>query len=253
MFAAKLVNWKGNFRKEANRGLTPLGKEAIVWLANAGILTDITHMSDQSRKDAIAWMEENQIPPLSTHDGFKPIQNHPRGMEEEDVLRIYQNGGMISLPVSGYSVMPYRPSPFYENQLKQLPCYCSGSIDTYKFTYLAVQDFIRRQIPQIFKNPNSEYQTLTESEKVAVSVGFQTDFNGWVNHHRPRYGKKGCYPVKQDSIYEAVDLQGLAHPGLMASHWKILANEGVDLEPLKRASERFLQLWEKVRRRTKLE
>ena len=57
-FALKLLNFKSLFRKKKNRGLTEKGKQAIVWLANAGIMTDLTHMSDSTRKDALAWMEE---------------------------------------------------------------------------------------------------------------------------------------------------------------------------------------------------
>ena len=38
------------------------------WLANAGIMTDLTHMSDQTRKDALSFMEAENIPPIVTHD-----------------------------------------------------------------------------------------------------------------------------------------------------------------------------------------
>ena len=92
----KLLNYKGMlkiaFRRTGNesRGLKEKGKQAIKWLANAGIMTDITHMSEQTRREAITFMGENRIPPLSTHDHFKPIQNHPRGIPKEDLLRIYQ-------------------------------------------------------------------------------------------------------------------------------------------------------------------
>ncbi|MCB0502855.1 MAG: hypothetical protein KDD32_09220, partial [Bacteroidetes bacterium] len=76
------------------------------------------------------------------------------------------------------------------------------------------------------------------------SIGFQSDFNGWLSHSRPRYGKDGCYPIQKDSIYREIETKGLAHPGLLNEHWETLINEDVDIEPIKRNAEKFLQLWE---------
>lgn len=226
----KLLNFKSLFRKEKNRRLTDKGKKAIVWLANAGIMTDLTHMSDSTRKDALALMEEKGIPPLVTHDVFKPIQNQPRGMEEEDMLKVYANNGMISLPISGETCKPYKPRADYQAKLDSLERYCNGSIDSYKFTYQEVKAFLEKELP--------------ESEFEKLSIGFQTDFNGWLNHHHGRYGEDGCFEAHPDSTYEEIELVGLAHPGLLESHWKLLEKEGVDLEPIKRSSEKFLQMWE---------
>ena len=225
-----LLNFGGLFKKEKNRRLTEKGKQAIVWLANAGIMTDLTHMSDNTRKDALTLMEEKGIPPLVTHDVFKPIQNQPRGMEEEDVLKVYANNGLISLPISGETCRPYKPRADYQAKLDSLESYCNGSIDSYKFTYEEVKAFLEKELP--------------EAETENLSIGFQTDFNGWLNHHHGRYGKDGCFEANPDSTYEAIELEGLAHPGLLESHWKLLEKEGVDLEPIKRSSEKFLQMWE---------
>lgn len=230
MFALYVLNFKSLFRSKKNRRLTEKGKQAIVWLANAGIMTDLTHMSDSTRKDALALMEEKGIPPLVTHDVFKPIQNQPRGMEEEDVLKVYANDGMISLPISGETCRPYKPRADYQAKLDSLERYCNGSIDSYKFTYQEVKAFLERN--------------LSKSETERLPIGFQSDFNGWLNHHHGRYGKDGCYEAHADSTYEAIEIQGLAHPGLMESHWRLLEKEGVDLEPIKRASEKFLQMWQ---------
>ncbi len=243
-FITKLINLRAAFRREKKRGLTELGKKAIVWLANAGIMTDITHMSDGSRKDALDVMEKNGIPPLSTHDGFKPIQNHPRAISESDVLRIYQNGGLISLPISGYSLLPHKADSNYQRQMDQLKCYCPGSIDTYKFTYSALQKFIEGNVATISEGKFAEFEGLSETEKEQFSIGYQSDFNGWLNHSRPRYGKDGCYETEKDGNYADLEIKGLAHPGLMPDYWETLRSEGVDLAPIERASERFLQIWQ---------
>lgn len=248
----KAINFKATFRKafrpKFRRGLTEKGKQAIVWLADAGILTDLTHMSDASRTDALDVMEEHGIPPLVTHDMFKPLQNHPRGIPGSEIIRIYDLGGMVSLPLSGTSNAPYQPVPKFQRVLDSLPDHCIGSIDSYRLTYETVKDVVESRAHLLSENGRS-FDRLTETQKVDLAIGFQSDFNGWVNHHRPRYGEEGCFELESESNCEAIELEGMAHPGMLDSHWKYLDKEGVDLEPLLRASEKFLQMWEVVLKR----
>lgn len=248
-----LINLPGALKsKEKRGGLTEKGKNAIQWLANAGIMTDITHMSDLARADALDFMEENNLPPIATHDVFRPIQNHPRGLSEDQIIRIYQNGGFISLPISGYSLTPFNTEEPYKSELDSLAeinCYCDQSIDTYKYTYEIVQNIIENNCGLIQGISSLDFSTLSESEKVQFAIGFQSDFNGWLNHSKPRYGKKGCYPMASDTTYSIIDSIGLAHPGLMPDYWKLLENEGADLNPIRRSSERFLQVWSFYRER----
>jgi len=243
-FVTTLLNLRAKFRGKKKRGLTEEGRQAIKWLANVGIMTDITHMSDLTRKQTLDFMLENNIAPLVTHDMFKPIQNHPRGMDEEDILKVYLGGGLMSIPNSGVSLEPYKPRDDYRKKLADLKEYCPESIDSYKFTYTALQKFIESNTGVILNDSTIQFSDLSEDQKVSLAIGFQSDFNGWLNHHRPRYGEDGCYTVDPDTTYEAIDLQGLAHPGLMESHWRLLQNEGVDVNPVKRASEKFLQMWD---------
>jgi len=240
----KIINPKGALRSKKKRGLTDLGRNAIQWLANAGIMTDISHMSDSARADALDLMIERGIPPIATHDAFKPIQNMQRAIAEADVIRIYQGHGFMSLPLSGISLKPYHAYPKYKALLDRQPEYCNGSVDTYRFTYEALKAFLAENVGRIFKDSTKTMDNLSENEKIDLSIGFQSDFNGWLNHSRPRYGKGGCFKASPDSVYEPIELQGLAHPGLLESQWKWMAKEDVDLEPILRASEKFLRVWE---------
>ena len=240
----KIINPKGVLRSKKKRGLTDLGKNAIQWLANAGIMTDISHMSDETRADALDLMIEKGIPPISTHDAFKPIQNMQRGISEADVIRIYQAHGFMSLPLSGISLKAHKPEPKYQALLDSQPEYCDGSVDTYRFTYEALQAFLTENVGRIFNNSTKTIDNLTENEKIDLAIGFQSDFNGWLNHSRPRYGKKGCFDPSPNVVYEPIELQGLAHPGLLESQWEWMEKRGVDLAPVLRASEKFLRVWE---------
>ena len=240
-FAEHLLNLKGVFKKESKRGLTDVGRQTILWMANAGIMTDITHMCDKTRTDAITFMNSKGLPVLSTHDSFKSMNNQPRGIAPSDVIRIYQGKGLVSLPIT---TDLYKPDANYKAKRDSLPCYCKGSIDGYKFVYNEANKYISSHVSVIFSDSTKTYSNLTPQELTDISVGFQTDFNGWTSHHRPRYGKKGCYKINPDSTYNPVDIQGLAHPGLMGDNWDLLQKEGTDLAPIKRASEKFLLMWQ---------
>ena len=249
-FMMHLINLRGTLTSEKRRpGLTTAGRNAIKWLANAGIMTDLTHMSDKTREEALDFMEENGIPPIVTHDFYRPIQNQSRGLSEEQIIRIYRNNGFIGLPISGMALKTYEADePFASeiDSLKEADCFCDGSIDSYKYTYLAVKKLIESNVPAIEGEENNfiSFDSLSEQEKVKFSIGFQSDFNGWVNHSKPRFGKQGCYPIKEGQIYEDIDIKGMANPSMLASQWRVLEKEGVDLDPIRRNTEHFLQLWE---------
>lgn len=249
----KLINLKGTLANQKKRvGLTEEGRNAILYLAKAGVMTDLAHMADKTRADALDFMESQGIPPIVTHDLFRPIQNHPRGLKPEQIIRIYKNGGFIGLPISGQSLKPYKSTDFYGrllDSLKQEKAYCEGSVDAFKLTYTEVKDLVESSYQSI--NPEwvefESFNALPEKEKVKLSIGFQSDFNGWVSHSGPKYGKKGCYSIDPDRVYEEIELQGLPHAGLLESQWRWLEKEGVDLAPIQRNAERFLQLWEAFR------
>lgn len=244
-FLGGVINFKGTFKKlfgaGKKRGLKNKGKQAIRWLADAGIMIDLTHMSELTRQDALDFMEVEGIPPLVTHDLYRPIQNHTRGLSQEDIRRIYHNGGFIAIPLSGEVLKPYHPEKQYEKQLHQMNGHCPGSIDDFKFTYQAVQAFVENEValPQY----EQDFLHAPESQKVDWAIGFQSDFNGWLNHSRPRYGKKGCREAISAPLLP-LETKGLVHPGMLGDHWTLLQEEGVDLAPIQRASEKFLQLWQ---------
>ncbi|PHR27616.1 MAG: hypothetical protein COA38_13195 [Fluviicola sp.] len=243
----RIINLKKVFRRKKKRGLTEKGKNAILWLADAGIMTDLTHMSDSSRSDALSFMEEHDIVPIVTHDLFKPIQNQPRGISREDILTIYKLGGFTSLPISGETTASYKPEAKFATEIDSLRsngCLCEGAVDSYAFTYQKLMEFIQQNVSEIIGDPLTVYDSLSEFQKVRFSIGFQSDFNGWVNHSRPRFGKKGCYEMDPDKTYEEIELVGMPHPGLLQSQWNYMLKQDLDISPIERNAEHFVQIWE---------
>jgi hypothetical protein len=93
--------------------------------------------------------------------------------------------------------------------------YCPESIDSYIFTYNALQGFVKDNAAKALDDPNTDYTLLTEDQKVDLAIGFQSDNNGWLNHHRARFGEEGCFPIKKDTVYNPVDIKGLADAELI--------------------------------------
>lgn len=241
-----LLNLKGALKPKKRRRLKEKGQQAILWLAQAGIMVDLTHMEAQTRRDALAFMREKGIPPISTHDCPRFLKNTARGIGAEDILDLYQLGGFMALPISGVEMKLVKAAPEYiakEDSLVQAGTHCRGSVDSYQFMYEELNAYIQANAGVILGDTSIAFSDLSEAQKVQLAVGFQSDFNGWLNHSRPRVGKKGCYPLDSSQQPEAIELQGLAHPGLLASQWRYLEQRGVDLDPLLRSSERFAQLW----------
>jgi len=248
-----IINYKGSLRRlfhfKKRRGLTPMGKEAILWIANAGMMVDLTHMSPESKIDVLKVMDMAAIPPLMTHSMYRPIYNHDRGVTREQLLKIYQLGGLFSLPINGGVLVPHKEEPTITEKLARFKL-CRGSLDHYKFAFDTVSDFIDGNASSILKLPiGVSFADLTEAQKTQLSVGWQSDFNGWTNHSRPRYGKNGCFDIPLDQDIPLVDRIGLAHPGLLSQYWNVLEKEGMRIDSLKRASEKFLQIWSKMRER----
>lgn len=252
----RLINLKGVFRQafaSKKRGLTEHGKRVILWIHQAGMLTDLTHMSDLSRHDALDVMEKHGISPLATHDHFKPFFNAPRSIDTNDVLRIYKLGGFMSLACNGFSLQPHKPYPAYQKLIDEYPGYENGTIDTYHLVYRTLNEFVARNINTILGPEKTDiFENLDEDDKVMLSVGMQSDFNGWVNHTKPKFGSKKTIANAGNKTLTTFDMKGLAHPGLIGQQFKALENKGANLDPILRASERFLQIWEKTQNNSNL-
>jgi hypothetical protein len=68
-----------------------------------------------------------------------------------------------------------------------------------------------------------------------------------VSHAAPVYGKRRCRPLSELENALPIDTEGLVHPGMIPQHFERADQMGVDLRPIDRSSEQFLQMWEAVR------
>lgn len=221
-------------RRGERRGLTEEGARAIVALDQAGILVDLSHMASEAIDDALAVTRANGIAPVVTHGHLASIRADEMSFTDEQVLEIYRQGGIFSLGLSAQLLDPIQPS------LPIPPDLCPGTLETFRFHYEAVRTLLYAHADELVGADGP----LSPEQELALSVGWSSDWNGWVSHSMPVYGRGRCRDLATLSDPLAVDTRGLADPSLLPEQWERLSREGMDLAPMLRSAERFLQLWD---------
>jgi microsomal dipeptidase-like Zn-dependent dipeptidase len=234
-----LINRRGAKRRRSGerRGLTERGAQAIVELDEAGVLVDLSHMSTDTVDDALALTRAHGIAPVVTHGKLITIRDDGLAFREDQVLEIYRQGGTFSVELSALMLDPMdntRPIP---------EDICPGTLEMFRFNYEAIHGLVLDHAEELVGADGP----LSPEQRTQLSVGWSSDWNGWVSHSKPAYGRGACRDLDTLSDPLEIDTRGLAHPGLLPSHWERLRRDGMDLEPMQRSAERFLQLWEQAR------
>ena len=77
-----------------HNGLSPLGRQVIAELNRLGIMVDISHPSKQSMMQTLAL---TRAPIIASHSAVRAICNHSRNLDDEQLLGLKQNGGVVQL------------------------------------------------------------------------------------------------------------------------------------------------------------
>ena len=79
-------------RNPASGGLTELGKKAVAEMNRVGIMVDVSHADKKTMMDAVA---ASQAPVIASHSGVDAIRVHGRNLDDEQLLALKENGGVI--------------------------------------------------------------------------------------------------------------------------------------------------------------
>jgi membrane dipeptidase len=82
-----------------NRGLTPLGRDAVAHMNDLGMLIDLSHCGQATTAEAIRL---SRLPVAITHAGCAAVAEHPRNKRDEELKALAERGGVL-----GVYWMPY--------------------------------------------------------------------------------------------------------------------------------------------------
>ena len=77
-----------------NNGLSPLGKEVIAEMNRLGMMVDLSHPSKGANMEAIRL---SKAPVIASHSGVRAIADVSRNMDDELLLALKKNGGVIQV------------------------------------------------------------------------------------------------------------------------------------------------------------
>ena len=83
-----------------HKGLSPVGKQVVAELNRVGIMIDVSHPSKEANLQAIAL---SKAPVIASHSSARAIFDHSRNLDDEQLLAIKKNGGVVqTVAFAGY-------------------------------------------------------------------------------------------------------------------------------------------------------
>ena len=77
-----------------NNGLSPLGRQVIAEMNRVGMMVDLSHPSKGANMEA---MRLSQAPVIASHSGVRALADVSRNMDDEQLLALKKNGGVIQV------------------------------------------------------------------------------------------------------------------------------------------------------------
>ncbi len=92
-----------------HNGLNDLGRQVIVEMNKVGMMVDVSHPSKQSNLQAI---KLSKAPVIASHSSARAVADHSRNMDDEQLMALKANGGVIqTVAFDGYVKIKPPDSP----------------------------------------------------------------------------------------------------------------------------------------------
>ncbi|WP_375286512.1 dipeptidase [Sphingomonas sp.] len=90
---ARTIEWADSATDDPKHGgLTDFGRQVVRELNRLGMLVDLSHVSPDTMRDAIA---ESKAPVIFSHSGARALNDHPRNVPDDVLRLLLANGGVV--------------------------------------------------------------------------------------------------------------------------------------------------------------
>lgn len=108
-----------------HNGVSEFGKQVIAEMNRLGMMIDISHASDKSFFDAVAW---SKAPVIASHSSVRSVATHNRNMSDEMIKKLAEKGGVIQICLlDDYIKEPDTTSVKYKRMRQVLKKYREGA------------------------------------------------------------------------------------------------------------------------------
>lgn len=91
-----------------HNGLSEFGVEVVGELNRLGMMVDVTHISDEAFYDIL---EVTKAPVIASHSNARAICDHPRNLDDDMLMALAENGGVLQLCVLSAYVKEMESDP----------------------------------------------------------------------------------------------------------------------------------------------
>ena len=104
---SRTIEWADSATDDPKHGgLTPFGEAVVHELNRLGMLVDLSHVNEETMKDAL---RVTKAPVIFSHSGARGVDDHPRNVSDEVLKLVAANGGVAMVNFSrSYVTDAYR-------------------------------------------------------------------------------------------------------------------------------------------------
>jgi membrane dipeptidase len=162
-------------------GLSPLGEDLVREANRLGLVLDGSHASDATVRDMMAL---STTPIMLSHTGAKDVYEHPRNIDDQLLLELADNGGVIQMNIFGGYLEALEPSEARVAAIAALDEKYGTNTREMDADTLAAWNAERAEINENFPRPRSTYEKFMEHTYHVLDligpdhVGISGDWDG---------------------------------------------------------------------------
>ncbi len=170
--------------EEEHGGVSAFGEQVIAEMNRLGIMVDVSHIS---KKASLQAMKLSKAPVIASHSSTKALCDVPRNMDDEQLLALKENGGVMQTVALGNFVKYSKEKAAAEDSMIQSFGYSSRrelfrNFSSFTDEQRAQLQQMRQEIDRRF--PRANVQDFVDHIDHAVKligidhVGISSDFDG---------------------------------------------------------------------------